>query len=245
MDKRKVFFTACTLTLTAGITIYSVSSDKPDNTPVISTYQNSIYETTRIYETNESSEIQIKYPIDLNYATKEELCSLDGIGDVLSEKIIKYRNEHYFYSVEEITEVDGIGNKFLETNKDKIFVDISKLPEITTIIHNAAVITVSTTDKPQETETAVTVSETTVSDTAKQTTTHETELITTEKEIEPVNLNTATYEELTALPISHETAEQILDLRDKIGYFSSTEELCYIENFSRELYKELIRYVYV
>ena len=41
----------------------------------------------------------------------------------------------------------------------------------------------------------------------------------------PVNLNTATYEELTSLPISPEIAKQIIELSNEIGHFSSTREL--------------------
>ena len=140
-----------------AITIYSVSSEKPDIKPVISTYTNST--TTKeniIIPTNtEKSELIINYPIDINFATKEELCSLEGIGDVLSEKIIEYRKEHYFYSVEDITKVSGIGEKFLDENKDKFFVDLSKLPEITTTYQNTTKTTTITSEISETTITTV------------------------------------------------------------------------------------------
>ncbi|MGL5257872.1 MAG: helix-hairpin-helix domain-containing protein [Proteocatella sp.] len=57
--------------------------------------------------------------ININTATKEELETLTGIGETLSQRIIEYREEHgSFSSVEEIKEVNGIG--------DKKFEDISK-----------------------------------------------------------------------------------------------------------------------
>ena len=131
--------------------------------------------------------------------------------------------------------------KYAEENKGKIFVDISRLPKITEIYHTTTTIT-KTTQK-----TIVFIDDT--SDETEESTVVTTIIITTECNNTPkpkrVNLNTATYEELLSLSISPETAEQILDLREKTGYFSSTDELCYIENFSYELYMELFEYIYV
>jgi len=230
-----------------AITIFSVYSNKPDSSPVISTYiSNTESETKVIITYTEKTERIINYPIDINFATKEELCSLDGIGETLSDRIIEYRNQNYFYSVEDITKVNGIGEKFLTENKDKIFVDISKLPEITTIPINTTINTTIVT--PESVETTIQTSEEAkVSETTTITTTIPivTEVIETKKEIKRVNLNTATYEELTSLPISPEIAKQIIELRNEIGHFSSTRELCYIEGYNRELYDELLKYVYV
>ena len=245
LNKEKIFFIASSFVLIMAVTIYSVYSDKPNDRPVVSTYISyRNVETITVTAETEKSEIMIKYPIDINFATKEELCSLDGIGDALSDRIIKYRNNNYFYSIEEITNVNGIGEKFLDENRNKIFVDVSRLPEVSTtysdITTNASTITAET--HKTETITAYTQVETTVSETVAVTAAETAE---TRKEITPVNLNTATYEELISLPIPPEIAEQILEKRKKTGCFSSTEELCYIESFNRELYRELIEYVYV
>ena len=245
LNKEKIFFIVSSFVLIMAVTIYSVYSDKPDDRPVISTYiSDKSGETFTVATKTEKSEIMIKYPIDINFATKEELCSLDGIGDTLSDRIIEYRNNNYFYSVEEITNVEGIGEKFLDKNRDKIFVDVSRLPEVSTaysdITTNVSTITVET--HKAEVTTTHTQPETPVSQATDVATAETAE---PRKEITPVNLNTATYEELISLPIPPEIAEQILDLREKLGCFSSTEELCYIESFNRELYRELIEYVYV
>ena len=61
--------------------------------------------------------------ININTASKEELTELDGIGEVLAERIIEYRNQHKFTSIEDIQEVSGIGEKKFETIKDVITVN--------------------------------------------------------------------------------------------------------------------------
>lgn len=51
-------------------------------------------------------------PISLATATQEQLEELDGIGPVLAEAIISYRDEHGgFRTVAQLREVDGIGEK--------------------------------------------------------------------------------------------------------------------------------------
>lgn len=57
----------------------------------------------------------ITFPISINQAGKEEFMALPGIGEVLAERIIDYRQEHgSFSSAEELLNVEGIGKKRLE-----------------------------------------------------------------------------------------------------------------------------------
>ena len=59
--------------------------------------------------------------ININSATKEELKTIPGIGDVMAQKIIDYREQNgSFSSVEDSKNIDRIGDKTLEKIKDKV-----------------------------------------------------------------------------------------------------------------------------
>ena len=59
--------------------------------------------------------------ININKATISELCSLDGIGESLAQRIIDYRLEHgFFQSIEDIKNVTGIGDALFNKIKDNI-----------------------------------------------------------------------------------------------------------------------------
>ncbi|MCL2044792.1 MAG: ComEA family DNA-binding protein [Oscillospiraceae bacterium] len=61
--------------------------------------------------------------ININTASKGELMDLPGIGDVLSGRIIEYRNRYgNFRTISDIMNVSGIGVKKYEALMDKITV---------------------------------------------------------------------------------------------------------------------------
>ena len=64
-------------------------------------------------------------PLDLNHATAQELTTLPGIGEVLAQRIVDYREAHGpFQSVEELIAVEGIGEGRLEKLRELVTVEV-------------------------------------------------------------------------------------------------------------------------
>lgn len=123
----------------------------------------------------------VNYPLDINFATYDELVTLPGIGEDKAKNIINHRQtKGYFYSIEEIMLVDGIGQKTFDEIKSKIIVDVKKLPpkqQTTTITSTTTAPVVTTVVTP----------------------------------LSSVNVNTATFEELMKIPgIKDYTAKAII-----------------------------------
>jgi len=61
--------------------------------------------------------------VNLNTATSEQLQTLPGVGPVLAQRIIAYRDEHGgFKSVSELRQVSGIGDARYQELKDRVTV---------------------------------------------------------------------------------------------------------------------------
>lgn len=68
-----------------------------------------------------SSSGTINPKMRINYATIEEISTLNGIGEVKATAIVKYREENgFFQTVDDLLMVSGIGEKTLEKIKDQI-----------------------------------------------------------------------------------------------------------------------------
>ena len=60
-------------------------------------------------------------PVNINTADAAELTQLPGIGEVLAQRILAYRNAHGdFTAVEQLTNVEGIGEGKLEAILERI-----------------------------------------------------------------------------------------------------------------------------
>lgn len=63
-------------------------------------------------------------PLDINTATVEELIALPGIGEVLAQNIVDFRQANGpFASIDELNAVPGIGERRLEQLRDYITVE--------------------------------------------------------------------------------------------------------------------------
>ncbi|QZN93747.1 helix-hairpin-helix domain-containing protein [Limosilactobacillus panis] len=61
--------------------------------------------------------------VNLNSASKEQLCQISGIGDKKADLILEYRQQHgQFKSVDELNQVSGFGEKTVAKIKDQLSV---------------------------------------------------------------------------------------------------------------------------
>ena len=121
----------CFLLLTAlssALGIYLQSAErtdyileKPSNAEI--TYQSAAPTETTSQEAA-SSVAPVSGKININTASKEELMTLDGIGEKKAGWIIEYRELHgSFQTIQDIMKVSGIGKKTFESLKDYICVE--------------------------------------------------------------------------------------------------------------------------
>ena len=104
-------------TFAAGLLliIFFVASKYPNVTTEIIYKQRDTVGVVSIEETNGL--------ININTASAAELQKLSGIGPVISQAIVNYRDEHGgFKSIEEIKNVRGIGDKLFESISEYITV---------------------------------------------------------------------------------------------------------------------------
>ena len=163
--------------------------------------------STWIEEPTEPSD---SYPLDLNTASLEALCSLPGIGEVTAQAILDYRAQTGgFTNRSQLMDVPGIGESRYLAIYDLLYIP----------------------DEQPVTEAETTAAETTVLPEPVTET-------TAPPEPPVINLNAATREELMLLPgCDAAIAEDILHLRDDLIHtFMSPYELLYAESVTDELF---------
>ncbi|MBO8435176.1 MAG: helix-hairpin-helix domain-containing protein, partial [Tyzzerella sp.] len=120
--------------LTEGVTLKNMDSSTPifngqhfiidSNGNVTITYSNTIIKREIPNDESDAVDIVLNMGININTASKEELMALPKIGDVMSDRIIDYREKNGgFKTIEEIKNVSGIGDKTFENIKDFITVE--------------------------------------------------------------------------------------------------------------------------
>lgn len=89
----------------AAVTVSVPASMQTQPTQTTETMETAIPETTET----------VTFPININTATKEEFMALPGIGEVLAQRILAYREENGSFSTPEgLMNVEGIGEKRIE-----------------------------------------------------------------------------------------------------------------------------------
>lgn len=79
------------------------------------------YNDAKIKTEEVQSDTKSVIKISINTATKEELLTINGIGESKADSIIKYREENgNFKTIEDIKNVSGIGDSLFEKIKEYI-----------------------------------------------------------------------------------------------------------------------------
>lgn len=200
------------VTVTAGIVTEEPKTTKEPKT-------DEVHETTTVYI--DSSEPFEEYVyINLNTAETEDFMKLDGIGQKLSERIVNYREENGdFRNIEEIMLVDGIGESIFYKICGYIYVENPVYEEYEEVTEQEYI------DEYYE-ESEEPLQEVT-------------EEITTQSPY-PVNINTAEKDELMLLPyVTEEVANEIIELRTRLGGYSNTYELLFLESLEQKQVAEI------
>lgn len=102
---------------------YSIGDTASERIKETISLQNELLGESNTSSNNSTASGETQSVVNINTATKAELMTLTGIGEVKAKAIIDYRNENgNFSSTEEIMNVSGIGEKIYEKIKNRITV---------------------------------------------------------------------------------------------------------------------------
>jgi competence protein ComEA len=202
--------------------ITETSFTESETIPVITELLTETAEILTIPETEPVTEIQ--FPLELNQATFEELCTIPEIGAVRAQNIIEYREAHGgFLNLQQLLEVHGIGETIYQKILPYLYLETEyplPEPENPENQENPENPEPEPTEPPEE---------------------------TLPPEPPVINLNTATKEQLLLLPDCDEAlADEILTLRDRdIHIFHHILEITLAEHVTPELFSRWENYLTV
>jgi competence ComEA-like helix-hairpin-helix protein len=176
----------------------------------------------------------IEFPLDINLATAEELCAINGIGESTALKIIVYRDSvGKIGSLDELVEIDGIGEKTVDMLREYLYVDekdsVPYVPKSDSQPEE--------TSKPDETYTQTTTA-------AAEPAYAEQEYENSLTELREIHINSASANEISeCLLISISCAEEIVSVREAIGEYSNIDELFLVESLTQSEISQFKDYV--
>lgn len=234
MNSLKVVYFSVAVAVIVSVAVILYVGSRKKNSESDYTYFSVYQETTEVIEktnytivtdSNNITETEFVY-LDLNTANAEEFEKLDGIGEVLAEEIIRYRlNNGGFIHKTDILKVNGIGERTYSQIKEHIYVEDE--PDIKE--QEYIFVEESTYVSETEIETVSEITDTEVS-----------------AEQQPININSATIEEISCLPgIDYETAESIYNLRIQIGGFNNVYEILYADGMNDKIFNNIKNFVYL
>lgn len=176
-----------------------------------------------------STAVTFDFPADINTASFDMLCAVNGIGEVTANNILSYRESiGGFKSMYDLLDVSGIGEKKLEVLM-KYFYVTNDMGSKTTSQATASTSTQTSKTTTSYTNTYKTTKASTVSSARIR---------------KMVNINTADVKELEeSLLISQEMAEEIVEVRGLIGGYTNIRELLMVKDFTASLLVELDEYL--
>lgn len=204
--------------------------------------ESEVSRTQKTEASGEILEIVYSYPADINLADRDILMSISGIGEVTADRIIEYRDSvGVICNMDMLLEVNGIGEATLDLLKEYFYVDeydYRDMPDDNETEENDE-------ENDYEEPAQTTVKTTTAGTTAtKHTTVKATVVTAPPKQRRKVNINTASAEELAEkLLLNEDQAQEVVNIREKISYYSSPNELLLCEGFTDQLVSELWDYI--
>ena len=100
------------VSFTSGLCVLPVRAEGIDSVTAVSRGVCAVSnETCGVSEQKDNRREGVTSPVNINSAGIEQLKSLPGIGEVIAERIIAYRQTNSFGHIEDIKLIKGIGDK--------------------------------------------------------------------------------------------------------------------------------------